>query len=48
MAAVLLRGFSIACELLGDGDRERGITTLLAHPHENPAATGLVGRLIQT
>jgi hypothetical protein len=48
IAAVLQDGLSIACKQLGDGDHERGMTTLLAHPHDNPAATGLVRRLIQT
>ncbi len=48
IAAALQDALSSACEQLGDGDRERGITTLLRHPHDNPAATGLVRRLVQT
>ena len=48
IATVLQDGLSIACEHLGDGDRERGITTLLAHPDDNPAAAGLLRRLVHT
>lgn len=46
ITTALKDSLTAVCDLLGEGDRQRGLTTLFAHPDDDPAATALVRRLL--